>query len=97
MDKYISKSDAVFAACRVLEKFGGCTMGPFCPDSGCKEVRDIIDQQPAADVKPVVRGTKIPHYTVEDWVTWCKCSVCGYDGLFEEDKFCSHCGAKLEE
>jgi len=44
-----------------------------------------------------VRGTKIPHYTVEDWVTWCKCSVCGYDGLFEEDKFCSHCGAKLEE
>ena len=56
-----------------------------------------IYQQPAADVKPVVRGTKIPNYTVEDWVTWCKCSVCGYDGLFIEDKFCSQCGAKLEE
>ena len=56
MDKYISKSDAVFAACRVLEKFGGCTMGPFCPDSGCKEVREIIDHAPTANVVERKKG-----------------------------------------
>ena len=50
MTEYISKSDAVFAACKVLDTFGGCHMGPFCPDSGCKEVRDIINNVPAADV-----------------------------------------------
>ena len=52
---------------------------------------------PAADVAPVARGTKIPCTSVEDWARWCKCSVCGYDGLFIEDKFCSQCGARLEE
>ena len=56
-----------------------------------------IYQQPTADVKPVVRGVKIPRYGVEDWALWCQCSVCGYDALFPEDNFCSHCGADLRE
>ena len=43
MRRYITREDAVFAACKVLDKFGGCKMGPLCPDVGCSEVRDIID------------------------------------------------------
>lgn len=43
MSRYMKREDAVFAACKVLDKFGGCTMGPACPDVGCREVRDIID------------------------------------------------------
>lgn len=43
MSRYIKREDAVFAACKVLDKFGGCKMGPLCPDVGCSEVRDIIN------------------------------------------------------
>ena len=43
MSRYIKREDAVFAACKVLDKFGGCKMGALCPDVGCVEVRDIID------------------------------------------------------
>ena len=43
MSRYIKREDAVFAACKVLHQFGGCKMGPLCPDNGCSEVRDIID------------------------------------------------------
>lgn len=43
MRRYITREDAVFAACKVLDKFGGCKMGVLCPDVGCSEVRDIID------------------------------------------------------
>ena len=43
MRRYITREDAVFAACKALDKFGGCKMGALCPDVGCREVRDIID------------------------------------------------------
>ena len=61
MVEYISKSDAVLAACRVLDKFGGCSMGLFCPDSGCREVREVVDSVPAADVVEVVRCKDCVH------------------------------------
>ena len=50
MSEYIKREDAVFAACKVLEKFGGCKMGELCPDVGCSEVRDIVDQYICEDV-----------------------------------------------
>ena len=50
MRRYITREDAVFAACKVLDKFGGCKMGPLCPDVGCCEVRDIIDTFPMIEI-----------------------------------------------
>ena len=50
MRRYITREDAVFAVCKVLDKFGGCKMGPFCPDAGCREVRDIIDTFPMIEI-----------------------------------------------
>lgn len=57
---------------------------------------EVIRSLSPADVVEVRHGKKIDITTVEDWVSWCKCSVCGYDGLFMEDNFCSHCGVKLD-
>jgi len=62
MAEYITKSDAVFAACKVLDAFGGCHMGPFCPDSGCREVREVFEDVPAADVVEVVRCRDCEHW-----------------------------------
>lgn len=50
MRKYLTREDAVFATCKVLDKFGGCKMGPLCPDVGCCEVRDIIDTFPMIEI-----------------------------------------------
>ena len=50
MSRYIKREDAVFAACKVLHQFGGCKMGPLCPDGGCSEVRDIIDTFPMIEI-----------------------------------------------
>jgi len=93
MAEYIKRSDAVFAACKVLDKFGGCKMGPRCPDVGCSEVRDVFDEIPAADVRPVVHGkwikVKYPLY---------ECSVCGavYQDVGYGFNFCPNCGARMD-
>lgn len=71
-------------------------------DSEVQEYRDwechysAISAIPAADVVEVRHAYKINIATVEDYVPWCKCSACGYDGLFLEDEYCSHCGARLD-
>ena len=59
MAKYIKREDAVFAACKVLDKFGGCKMGELCPDVGCAEVRDIVDQYICKDVVDRDEGIRI--------------------------------------
>lgn len=63
----------------------------------CEEIDEAIDQQPTADVKPVVRGEWIdekdsPYY----------CSICGryqYDATLEimtgDWKYCPYCGADM--
>ena len=60
------------------------------------ELMNNIAKIPAADVVEVRHGMKINIFNVEDWVPWCKCSECGYDGLFLEDEYCSRCGVKLD-
>lgn len=40
----------------------GCHMGPFCPDSGCKEVREVFKNVPAADVAEIVRCKDCEHW-----------------------------------
>lgn len=95
MPEYITKSDAVFCACKVLDKFGGCTMGAFCPDSGCREVREEFDKLPAADVKPVVRGK----WERRNWgFDYDCCSVCGYEHRYAGTfNYCPNCGADMRE
>ena len=67
-----------------------------------KDVDDIVDAQPAADVEPVVRG-EWKDRCVRDWV----CSLCGceiqkvrfYDGYRYTSlpDFCPDCGAVMTE
>lgn len=53
----------------------------------------IINDIPAADVAPVVRGEWI-----EDDYAFNRCSECGYEYEYSEMKtpYCSNCGAKME-
>ena len=59
-------------------------------------VEDEIINFPAADVAPVRHAYKIDITTAEDFLHWYKCSDCGYDELFLEDEYCSHCGAIMD-
>lgn len=55
-----------------------------------------VKAMPAADVVEVRHAYKIDITATEDFISWYKCSACGYNGLFLEDKYCSCCGAKLD-
>lgn len=50
---------------------------------------DIIQNAPAADVRPVVRGVWVKN----GWSI--RCSICGYDMPFATRNFCPNCGAEM--
>jgi hypothetical protein len=50
-----------------------------------------IDNIPAADVRPVVRGVWVKN----GWSI--RCSICGYDMPFATRNFCPNCGCAMEE
>lgn len=93
-DEYITREDAIWAACKAL-----CHPGAFCPDNSCIEVRKVFNAIPAADVRPVVRGAWIgiddfPH---EDWeCSVCGEQVCGNDSIPRDMHYCPNCGAEME-
>lgn len=68
------------------------------------ELMDAIEDAPAADVAPVVRGRW--EKSECDWFELhvIKCSVCHEEWCFEEEgdvvamhyKYCPNCGAKME-
>lgn len=61
----------------VIEKnFGHGTIEP---------ILQLIDEQPIADVQPVVRG---------EWIDG-RCSVCGNSSRYETEKFCPNCGSQM--
>lgn len=69
----------------------GCT-GCDEPGEGCIEcIVDEIDNFPAADVAPVVRGCW-ERYSVYMMV----CSVCGKHVARHKFCYCPNCGAKME-
>ena len=100
MADYISRDKAAKVLCMAC---GNAACDPFeC--SFYKSMEDI----PAADVRPVVRGNWLP-YEFGDY-HWHKCSVCGVADkfietvyrkgfidteLFSVRNFCPHCGADM--
>lgn len=63
-------------------------------------VKETLKHLPAADVRPVVRGTwvGIDDYPHEDW----ECDHCGFvvegtDDPWNYYHFCPNCGARMEE
>ena len=61
--------------------------------SATERENDVIDMLESLPI----HAYKINITTVEDWVPYYKCSVCGYDGLFQEDNYCSNCGVKFDD
>ena len=57
-----------------------------------------INEIPAADVAPVVRGKWVynPRDAIEMMFTLPKCSICGHE-TSDALHYCPNCGAKMEE
>lgn len=66
---------------------------------GRKNINDVIDGVPAADVEPVRHGEWI---IIEDeYCGYAKCSVCGdeftsWEGDCAITRYCPSCGAKMD-
>lgn len=65
-------------------------------DRGLKCAIGDVKRQPTADVVEVKHGYIIEHQGTEDDYC-CECSVCGTHEVSLGDKYCSECGAKLNE
>ena len=71
---------------------------------GRKNINDVIDGVPAADVEPVRRGQWLR--TDDDWnsLVTIQCSACGGEWCFEVDEdvqllgynYCPGCGCKMD-
>lgn len=101
MDEYISRRAAreAFenADADVCESYpdGACDWG-----FGMKNIQEVIDGIPAADVEPVRHGRW--ERCLEDWraqIEDDKCSVCGFEYYgtgIRRFHYCPNCGAKME-
>lgn len=62
----------------------------------CDVVCCVIDEAPSVDAEPVRHGRWIYHNAIP-----ATCSVCGFScGMYDDDssdRYCSHCGAKMNE
>ena len=93
-DEYITREDAMWAACKAL-----CHPGARCPDNCCIEVRKVFNAIPAADVRPVVRGRWIGETVWSDRGinvhAMRECNNCHKVRVV--DNFCTNCGADMRE
>ena len=67
-----------------------------CRACGIMDVLDAVEDFPAADVRPVVRGkwikpTRVPDSMLDE------CSVFGFDTGAYTFNFCPNCGADMRE
>ena len=103
MDEYIERETVVEAFenadADVVEEYedGACDWG-----FGRKNILEVINSVPAADVAPVRHGrwieyTKViipePYNKLEQ--AW-KCSECGFDDGFVAYNYCPNCSAKMD-
>lgn len=95
MDEYIKREDAIKL---IFEQFHMYFEVPCLPrDEAIQrqvcEVRDKINQLPAADVAPVRHGRWLYH-TLIDGHIHAECSECHKIRII--DNFCHNCGAKMD-
>ena len=82
----------------------------YCGLYDKKDIEDMIDEQPTADVQEIKHGHWVfvgkaePAYDIFGKKTWAdeiKCSECGFQTWSIEGhkyaEFCSRCGAKMQE
>ena len=93
-EEYITKSEAIEAACNAVELF----------PSEYHEMENAINSIPAADVAPVRHGRWIqPHWKNSNYC--CNCSECEREAMhadYQWDKngiypLCPHCGAIMDK
>ncbi len=75
------------------DDFGGVDYG-----FGMKNIKELINAIPAADVAPVVHGRWMYEKTEGGFHIW-RCSRCGRgmnDNPEGIDLYCYHCGAKMD-
>lgn len=75
-------------------------LGGSYDNTECAVPVDAINSIPAADVRPVVRGTwvGIDDFPHEDWeCDRCGCVVCNTDDPWNYYHFCPNCGADMRE
>lgn len=63
---------------------------------GRKNINDVIDGVPAADVEPVRHVTPIHCGMDEYYGEWVRCPNCDFDLNTSVAKFCGGCGAKMD-
>lgn len=99
MDEYISRNAAINDLLGAPKKFDEDGYGWFLTTSVYATIEDV----PAADVRPVVRGEWVKNEGRAGW----HCSSCKVDNIFAyswnsntgknefQDNFCPNCGADM--
>lgn len=64
--------------------------------NACKAAVRMLEELPAADVRPSVPGHWIPREFPYPWY-YPKCSVCGYEEKHDTRNFCQNCGADMRD
>lgn len=95
--KYLSKKEILLAIVEKGQSSRRYKLGEFW-ELNFEEIREALDDVPAADVRPVVRGS----WEWEMYQMTPHCSVCGGKGkpgpaIEERFSFCPWCGADMRE
>ena len=91
------KDDVIFRNVLLSALCTDCANGKIsiegCCESGC-EVVNLIRSMPAVDVKPVRHGNRVGSSNPRDYPFFF-CSECRRI-IGMNDKYCPHCGARME-
>ena len=90
---FISRDDAKIAAWTILEGMG---VSAKHNERLVEEVDAVVDDIPAADVRPVVRGKWQPWEQDRPPLKWYSCDYCGFHAL-SKSNYCPNCGADMRE
>ena len=91
MDDYISRQAAIDALSECVRAY------PSRYYNGIEVASSALRKIPAADVRPVVRGTWKSHKT-KTGKNWWKCSACDYVSEHKaHHNCCPNCGAEMRE